>query len=227
VRGLGHAPAHPPSRPDPPLWAAANVAAPSDAWLQVVDLTVLADHWPELASAWPEDVDLVSWYRQTNANLVRMLESAPADVQCFTFLPAATPLTMWARRQAAEVAIHRFDAESARGLTSDYAPQFSADMLDELLMGFAPLQTDLAGGAERVVHVHALDVDEHWLVTIGRQRIETSREGGDADLVVTGTATDLNLFLWNRSPGSEVNLTGDEELMNIWRADHRVRWSGA
>jgi uncharacterized protein (TIGR03083 family) len=209
------------------LWAAASVAFPSDAWLDVDDLAVLADYWPDLASSWPEDTDLVSWYRQTNANLVRVLESAPADVECFTFMPAPTPLTMWARRQAGEVAIHRFDAETSRGITSHFDPQFSADMIDELLTGFAPLQTKLAGGAERVLHVHAQDVNEHWYVTIGQQDIETSREGRRADLTATGTAADLNLFLWNRTPDSNVTLTGDTELMDIWRADHRVRWPGA
>ena len=29
-------------------------------------------------------------------NLVHVLETAPADVECFTFLPAPTPLTMFA-----------------------------------------------------------------------------------------------------------------------------------
>ncbi|MFT5201406.1 MAG: hypothetical protein ACI9C1_000781 [Candidatus Aldehydirespiratoraceae bacterium] len=209
------------------LWAAANVAYPSDAWLDVDDLGVLADYWPDLASSWPEDTELVSWYRQTNANLARVLESAPADVECFTFLPAPTPLTMWARRQAAELAIHRFDAETSRGITSHFAPQFSADMLDELLTGFAPMQTGLAGGAERVLHVHAQDVDEHWYVTIGLHNIETSREGRKADLAATGTAADLNLLLWNRTPDSTVTLTGDTDLMDIWRTGQRVEWAGA
>ncbi|MGI9614414.1 MAG: maleylpyruvate isomerase family mycothiol-dependent enzyme [Acidimicrobiales bacterium] len=208
------------------LWAAANVASPSDSWLQVDDLAVLADHWPDLASSWPDDADLISWYRQTNANLVRVLESAPADVECFTFLPAPTPLTMWARRQAAEIAIHRFDAEISHGITSHFDQRFSADMLDELLVGFAPLQTRLAGRVEQVLHVHANDVDEHWYVRIGMHDIKTSREGYNADLTATGTAADLNLFLWNRTRHSNVTLTGNTDLMDTWRSGHRVEWRG-
>lgn len=34
-----------------------------------------------------------------------VLESAPADVAAFTFLPAPTPLAIWARRQASEIAM--------------------------------------------------------------------------------------------------------------------------
>ncbi|NOX31339.1 MAG: maleylpyruvate isomerase family protein, partial [Actinobacteria bacterium] len=92
------------------LWAAGNVASPTDEWLAADDLTDLAGHWPELATAWPEDADLVAWYRDTHANLVDVLKSAPANLDCFTFLPAPSPLIMWSRRQASEIAIHRFDA---------------------------------------------------------------------------------------------------------------------
>jgi hypothetical protein len=70
-------------------------------------------------------------------------------------------------------------------------------------------------------------VDEHWYVTIGQQDIETSREGRKADLTAAGTAADLNLFLGNRTPDSDVTLTGDTDLMDIWRTDHRVQWLGA
>ena len=160
------------------LWAAANVAFPTDDWLYVDKLTVLAEYWPELASSWPEDTELISWYRQTHTNLVRVLESAPADVECFTWLPAPTPLTMWARRQASEIAIHRFDAEDSRDIASQFDPQFAADMLDELLSGFAPGPTDIEVDVERALHVNAQDVDEHWYVTIGPKGIETSRDAG-------------------------------------------------
>ncbi len=209
------------------LWAAANVAFPSDEWLDVDDLTVLADHWPELASSWPDDSDLVSWYRRTNENLVRVLESAPADHQCFTFLPAPTPLTMWSRRQASEIAIHRFDAEVSRGIPTYFEPRFAADMLDELVSGFAPGPREIPVRSERVLHVHARDVDEHWYVTIDPDGMETSRQGGDADLTVTGTAAELYLLLWNRTADSSVTLTGDTDLMDLWRGHCRVRWSGA
>ena len=209
------------------LWAAANVACPTDDWLDVDALTDLAGHWPQLASSWPDDTELVSWYRETNANLVRVLESAPADVECFSFLPAPTPLTMWARRQASEIAIHRFDAECSRGITSHFDPQFAADMLDELLSGFAPRPREIAVSDERVLHVHAQDVDEHWYLTIGPQGFTTSRDGDVADLTATGTAAELYLYLWNRTPDSSVALAGDTDLMNLWRDNCRVRWSGA
>ena len=74
---------------------------------------------------WPDDDDLINWYLDTNANLVDALESAPPDVESFTFLPAPSPLAMWARRQAHETSIHRFDAENAAGIASEFDPTFA------------------------------------------------------------------------------------------------------
>jgi uncharacterized protein (TIGR03083 family) len=207
------------------LWAAGNVASPKDDWLEADELTDLADLWPDLAASWPDDADLISWYRKTLSNLVRVLESAPADLECFTFLPAPSPLTMWARRQASEIAIHRFDAEISRGIASHYDPRFAAEMLDELLSGFAPRPREIEVDVERVLHVHAQDVDEHWYMTIGPQGIKTSRDASDAHLTVTGTASELYLLHWNRTPDSSVNLAGDTDLMDLWHNNCRVRWS--
>lgn len=207
------------------LWAAENITYPLDDWPDVDDLPDLADHWPELASSWPDDTDLVSWYRATNANLLRVLEDAPADHECFSFLPAPTPVTMWARRQASEIAIHRFDAEVARGIESHYEPAFAADMLDELLSGFAPRPREIEVDQVRVLHVSADDVDEHWYLTIGPEGIETSRDGSDVDLTAGGSAAALYLLFWNRAPDTTVELTGDTDLMDLWHRNCRIRWS--
>ena len=210
------------------LWAAGNVAYPKDDWLDADDIPDMGRYWPELGSAWPDDVDLVSWYRRTKENLVRVLESAPPDHQCFSFLPAPSPVTMWSRRQASEIAIHRFDAEDARGIPSHFEPAFAADMLDELLSGFAtrPSGKQIDVESERVLHVHAHDVDEHWYLTIGSAGIETAREGDRADLAVTASAAELYLLMWNRADDSTVTLSGDHDLMDLWRESCRVRWSG-
>ena len=59
-----------------------------------------------------------------------------AGVAAPTFLPAPSPLAMWARRQAHETSIHRCYAESATGATTGFDPTFAADGIDELLYGF-------------------------------------------------------------------------------------------
>ena len=208
------------------LWAAANVAFPESDWMDIEELPDLVRYWPDLAGdgQYPDDAELVAWYRDTLANLIEVLKSAPADVAAFTFLPAPTSLTMWARRQASEIAIHRFDAEQARGITSHFDPQFATDMLDELMCGFAPRPRPIDLDGPEVIHVHAEDTDEHWYLTIGSERTETSRRGDHADLTLTGTAADLYVLLWNRAPESSVAMSGNADLIDLWHGNFRVRW---
>ena len=208
------------------LWAAANVAFPEPDWLDVEELPDLVRYWPDLAAGgYPADADLIAWYRETLANLVDVLKSAPADVDAFTFLPAPSPLTMWARRQASEIAIHRFDAERARGIDTHFEPHFAADMLDELLSGFTPRTRPAEVETAQVIGVQTADTGDVWYVTIGPERTETARHGDTADLVLSGSAAELYLLLWNRTADSSVAMTGNVDLMAHWRGNVRVRWS--
>ncbi|MCP3857747.1 MAG: maleylpyruvate isomerase family mycothiol-dependent enzyme [Actinomycetia bacterium] len=207
------------------LWAAGHVAFPHPEPDDAEELDDLAEYWSDLAGSWPEDAELVRWYRDTNANLVRVLEAAPADLECFTFLPAPSPLAMWARRQASETAIHRFDAENARGIVTRFDPALAADALDEMLCGFAPRPRELAITADQLIQVHAEDTDEHWYLTIEPEKITTSRHGGDADLTLSGTAAALYLLLWNRATDSNVAMSGDRDLMDLWHDNVQIRWS--
>lgn len=208
------------------LWAAANIVAPRSHWLHVSHLSDLERYWPDLAAQWPNDAELIPWYAATHSTLVRVLRNAPLDVAAFTFLPAPSPLTMWARRQASEIAIHRFDAESARGAACDFDPSFAADMLDELICGFAPQYSGDALAESQVLQVVAADVDKRWSLTLGPAGITTTRRGHHADLTITGTAAELYLLLWNRTDDSTVHLSGDARIMDVWRSICAVVWSG-
>ena len=82
------------------------------------------------------DAELLAWFRDGHAALVKTLATADPALQCATFIAAPSPLAFWARRQAHETAIHRADAESAAGATPEYPADFAADGVDELIMGF-------------------------------------------------------------------------------------------
>lgn len=208
------------------LWAGANVAFPDKSGLDVDDLPDLVQYWPDLASRYPDDAGLVPWYRQTLANLVEVLSSAPTNVAAFDLLPSPHPLTMWARRQASEIAVHRFDAQQARGLSSHFDPHFAADMTDELLSGFAQRPGKKVSIDEvTTIHAHAHDVDEHWFVTLDPTSIITTRTPGDADLNLSATAQELYLLFWNRLSVSEVDSEGPATVMDDWRRNCRIRWS--
>jgi hypothetical protein len=156
-------------------------------------------------------------------------------------MAAPSPLAFGALRQAQETAIHRADAESASGATPDYQPAFAADGIDELIMGFGrrrkyapaagPDPTTADGARLRVL---AADTGDAWLVEAHEGRLQPRRvtvpDTGDAEeagCTLTGPASGVYLYLWNRAGAARagVTVTGDPGVLSAWQAGVRVRWS--
>lgn len=203
------------------LWAAAHVANRATEWRDHGQ-TELMEYWPDLAVFWPDDDKLIDWYLETNANLVSELTAAPADLDCLTFLPAPTPLAMWARRQAHETAIHRFDVEGQGGSSAGYIPAFASDGIDELLMLFAPRFGTPIPDAKTMV-VRTTDTNDVWHLTMGPEVISVLRDEAPADVTLTGSASDLYLAVWNRGD-PPIAVTGDPQLVATWRENYKFQW---
>jgi uncharacterized protein (TIGR03083 family) len=170
----------------------------------------------------PEDEVLLDWFRAGHRDLVDALAAAPDDLECFTFMPSATPLTFWARRQAHETAVHRVDAEQAAGRPSAIDAESAADGVDELLTGFLTRSRKLRAADPRTLSFDS--GDRHWLVTIGPELGVTETDAVEsADVTVTGPAEVLYLALWNRLPWDGLTVTGDQELAAFWATNFRVR----
>ena len=206
------------------LWAATNIVFPSERWLSVDDFSDLQRYWPDYASERPGDERLISWYRSTVANLVDVIEAMPEDHECLTFLPAPSPLVMWARRQASEIAVHRCDAEVARGVVPHVEPDFASDMLDELVCGFATRMRAGRLDRDRVLHVSADDVGDDYLITLSPSGLTVAADAGPADLRVSGSVADLYLLLWNRDAGPTVVFDGDATVLDDWSEACRIEW---
>jgi len=179
-----------------------------------------------LVGEWPPDDELVAWVRAGCADLAHVLETAEPDLQCWTFLPAPSPLAFWARRQAHETGIHRADAEGAAGPMTAFEPAVATDGIDELLLDWVPRpRTKLRSDPPRALQVHATDVDGDWLVRVNPDKVEVTREQGEADCSVSGQASDLFLFLWNRRGTDGLDVDGDRSLLELWRERVQMRWS--
>jgi uncharacterized protein (TIGR03083 family) len=150
---------------------------------------------------------------------VDTLRTAAPDLECWHFLPAPSPLAFWARRQAHETTVHRFDAESARGgAPGDIAASFAADGIDELLRGFhARAKSRVRSDEPRVLRVRATDAEGAvWTVRLSQEPPVAERgDTSGADCEVAGPAGQLYLSLWNRAPFPSV--TGDGTLAALWR----------
>ncbi|MFJ9944676.1 maleylpyruvate isomerase family mycothiol-dependent enzyme [Streptomyces erythrochromogenes] len=166
--------------------------------------------------------ELLAWFREGHADLVRTLTEAPADVQCWTFLPTAppSPLAFWARRQAHETTVHRMDAEGALGAVfSPLAPEFAEDGVDELLTGFhARPRSRVRTPEPRTMRIRAADTGAVWTVHLSPAPALTvlGDTGDPVDCEVTGEAAWLYAALWNRLPLAGPSVTGDLSLAALW-----------
>ena len=177
------------------------------------------------------DPELLAWFRDGHAALVKTLATADPALQCATFIAAPSPLAFWARRQAHETAIHRADAESAAGATPEYPADFAADGIDELIMGFGRRRKYAPAADGGLLRVIAADTGDAWSIEAHDGRLQPRRDAdgdilNDAGCTVSGAASSLYLYLWNRADATRVGVTvtGDHALLAAWQASVRVRW---
>jgi uncharacterized protein (TIGR03083 family) len=183
----------------------------------------------DVVGAWPDDEELVDWYRAGLDALLTTVRDAPPDLEGWAFLPAPSTRAFWARRQAHETAIHRADAQSCTGAVTGYDAAFAADGVDEVLFGFAQRRNDLPADPP-VLRLEATDVDRVWTARLGPERVDAAT-GADAavtpvfDCTVRAPASDLYLLLWNRRRPDADRVTGDPSVLDVWSGAVRVRWS--
>jgi uncharacterized protein (TIGR03083 family) len=175
----------------------------------------------------PRDSRAIDEYADAHAALCSALAAAPEDLECFTFLPAPSPLAFWARRQCHETAIHRADADAASGIATTYDPALAADGIDELLSCFLPRpRSRLRSDKPWTMSVTTSDTDESWTVWVSDEPPRTERTLlHGASCTLTGAASDLFLLLWNRSGPEGVDVDGDSDRLAQWAEHVAVRWS--
>ncbi|HEX7738564.1 MAG TPA: maleylpyruvate isomerase family mycothiol-dependent enzyme [Marmoricola sp.] len=176
-------------------------------------------------------VDQGEWFDEGAKALLQALVDAPDDLAATFFLVDAPPAKFaWARRQCHETSIHAVDAMSVSlgraplAAETWLSPRVAADGIDELLTGFVPRPHQKVRAEQPcTVVVEATDVGRAWTMTIGPDPVVTTRERvADPDTVLSGTATQLYLGLWNR--GDEFAVTG-ADFLRLWRDRMTVRWA--
>ncbi len=181
----------------------------------------------EMIGQGPPDAGLARWLEVGALELAAGLRRAPADLECWSFLPSPSPLLFWARRQAHETAIHRVDGEIAASRSWVPPPAFAADGVSELLLGFAWRSRRRLRRPEPLSAVlEATDTAASWRVEVGPEGLttESGSAGGEAGTLVRGPAASLYLLLWNRSGEESVAVQGAPEFLEWWREAVHVTW---
>lgn len=199
-------------------WAAANIRGEDTS--AVANQTEIRDSVD----------DLTAYFREGLAGLLLALEKAPDDLTALVFLAdAPSAKRFWARRQAHETTIHMVDALSAdlgrvpTAAETAIERDVALDGIDELLCGFFTRgKSKIFDGTEYDIDIVPADGDQVWTVHVGERMTATPGSIADADVRIDGLAAGIYLALWNR--GDEVEVSGDDGLLDRWRAAQRVRW---
>jgi uncharacterized protein (TIGR03083 family) len=182
----------------------------------------------------PDDDDLLDLVRDAGDELVAALDQRSPDDRCWSWHPDGETVGWVARRQAHEALIHRVDAELVAGVEVTVPDmELAADGIDEVLgvmFGGLPPWATFAPDGEALTVVSA-DADRRWTVEFGRFTGESPTSGrtydeDDARLVdlrptgttISGSAWDLDRWLWGRGDASALRIIGDGSLAERLRA---------
>ena len=166
----------------------------------------------------PPDGELPGWVADGHAELVRALRHAPADLECWTFLAAPSPLAMWARRQAHETAVHAADAALAAGHDlPQFDPDVAADGIDELLFAFYGRDRPDPERCDGVIGLQATDRPLAWTVRVSGDAVAAEGGLGASDVQVRASASELYLLLWRRRALDGLDVAGTPDAFaRLW-----------
>ena len=174
---------------------------------------------------------LEDFYRQASERLAGSLAGADPAAHAWTWAPDQT-VGFIQRRQAHEALIHRVDAELAAGRRTPLDPRLAADGVDEglrVMYGGCPPWGTITPEPGRTLRIRATDSGDTWLVTLARFTGTDPEDGksydepdihiaasdtGEAVMAeISGTASDLDCWLWNRDPPGPVTQSGDQPVL--------------
>lgn len=182
--------------------------------------------------------DLLARFDELNARFLKTLEQTRPEEPVWSWSNDQTAAFTY-RRQAHEILIHRLDAELTAGTVTPLDPALAADGVDELLDVFYGGKPDWAtfAGGDHYVRVDAVDTGTQTWVQLGLvsgtrpngDRLEDEPDlsvvpaedvpaGTEPDVVIEGPAADLDAWLWRRRDDEGIEVTGDTDIYERFRA---------
>ena len=168
--------------------------------------------------------ELPAWYLARLDEALDVLGSADRQAATWTFSSTGDHrVAWWNRRLAAEVAVHRWDAQDAasvgggpapRPIGGDVAAAGVAEFMTEFLPGL--LSGAPAGALGGTLHLHATDGPTEWWTDLDAPAPAVSGHL-KADTAVRGTRSDLLLWLNNRGAADRLDVFGPREIVDHWK----------
>jgi uncharacterized protein (TIGR03083 family) len=175
--------------------------------------------------------ELLEFYRQASSALAATLRATSPDTPGWSWSREQT-VGFTYRRQAHEALIHRVDAELTAGARTAMDSQLCADGVDEVLRimyAGCPDWGTITPEPGRTLRLRATDTGDSWLITLARftgtdpegkshdepdLHIAESDRGEQARAEITGTAADLDCWLWRRPAFGAITQSGDQDVLD-------------
>ncbi len=162
---------------------------------------------------------IVPFARRSGDELDSALVGLGPEETVWTFVPPRQTGAFVFRRLAMETVIHRWDAEEAHGISHPINEALARDGVDEMLMMFREdpaYDTNRDRRHGQKVLLREEPGPGRWLVSFDDGGVTTSSAEGPAAMTVTGTASDLLLFIMGRRSPAEMRIEGDKDLATSW-----------
>lgn len=162
------------------------------------------------------DDEVADWFAAGAVALVRALADAGPDRPVWTWGPPPTS-GFWARRMAHETAVHRWDAQAAVGVPAPIESELAVDGIDEYVELAPVLRGERLRGDGQVLHFACTDADAAWTIRLTPEGMDAARGGDGGDVVVRGTASEVELVFVGRPFGHSIDVAGDHDVLARWQ----------
>jgi uncharacterized protein (TIGR03083 family) len=166
----------------------------------------------------PVPAGLLGWFHVGAADLQGRFRAADPGEQVWTW-SADHSVGFWQRMQAIEAAVHRWDAENAVGTAQPLDAALAADAIGQTFEVMAPMRRTVGkappGHGERFLFQRT-DGPGTWAVQFDSNAVLLVTPDGHyrCDIQISGTASDLALFLWQRPLTGKLDVQGDVSLLS-------------
>ncbi|MDJ1133030.1 maleylpyruvate isomerase family mycothiol-dependent enzyme [Streptomyces iconiensis] len=185
---------------------------------------------PDDLTAWPHPDNapnrtpvlpvLVDWFERGAAGLAERFRDTDPAQRVWSWSDDWTA-GFWLRIQTVEVAVHRWDAEGIMGQASPFDTELAVEGVTQNLDTMVPARrarNEAPPGKGESYGFRQTDGPGAWTVRFDGDTVTHVRRAAPSDVRLSGTASDLMLFLWGRLPADRLEIDGERSLIDRYAA---------
>ncbi len=162
--------------------------------------------------------DVIGTLRRRYHAFADALASTEADDPVWSWTTDKT-MGFYYRRMTQETLVHLWDVLQAAGTPEPIDGEFACDGINELFD--VTYRSNLTRGKLQPtgsLHLHRTDGEGEWTASVIDGEIVVAKQHAKADAAVKGSASDLNLLLWERvAPDSDdLQVFGNIDVLASW-----------